>query len=213
MDTSTYFDLIPDELIILIFTYTRSNINISNRLNNLYTVFINNIKKGLVNPDDVFVLTSDAQDFMVRILYYIRIIKKRATHNIDCYLQLNNNDTKFDTRTSSKSGVSYEQAVRTSLEKNIPINVKLSVEIREILMGVNKIYLWIENNNYYTYSSTIDLVLSNKENFLYVRIKYDSLLESGNVMMKTEKSWKKFYTEILDNNLRNHLLIENRYII
>ena len=188
MDVLTYFDLIPDELIIIIFTYTRSNINISNRLNNLYTVFIDNIKKGLVNPDDVFDSTTDIDDPKKDLLYNIKMIKEWTSYSAVSYLQLNNNDTFLD-RTSSKS---YEV-------------------MSKIVMNMNKIYLKIYNTN--AYEPTIHFIFRSEESFVYVRSEYYRLICIGSVTIKTEKNWKKFYTEILNEELRKSLFLENRYII
>ena len=195
MDTSTYFDFIPDELIILIFTYTRSNIIINNRINNLYYKFIDNIKNGSIDPDDVFDSTSDIDDAKKDLLYNIKMLKSWALYSVDCYLQLNNSDTFLD-RTSPKIDASYEE---------------LSELMNKMAMTMTKIYLSIDTN--IKYEVTRHLIFKNEESFVYVSIKYNSLIWIGSVIMKTEKNWKKFCTEILNAKLRKSLFLENRYII
>lgn len=208
MDLSTYFDFIPDELIILIFTYTRSNINIGSRLNNLYNKFINNIKKGVTNPDDVFDSTTNVYDTKESLLFFIKIIKKCTTYDVDCYLQLNAENTFFDRIVPDNSN--YEENVTKFIEKNISKNEKLSESMSKITMGIDKFYLWEDS---YNGSDTKFLILKNKENFIYVDVTYVTALGTGWIVMKTEKNWKKFYTEILNETLRNSLILNNRYII
>ena len=181
----TFFDYLPDELIVIVLQLLRDQElfhKFNNRIESLYNKFIENVKSGNINPDDAFNYDTSQKsiDSIMSLIKYIG----------------NSPVTRF----------LIGDGTYTSVNKS---NSELLEIIKYYMNNIIAIYL-LNKNVTFLYTSYYYIGKSKKGE--YISFTYNKGVKFGTIIIKYSNNWHKFYNKILTRDDRNLLLLRNNYL-
>jgi hypothetical protein len=204
--TSTYFDLLPEDLIFEIFHILKASSvvlsRVDDRLKTFYNRFILKIKKGYIQPHLTFKSIHGNCDMITGIMN-------------DIYLLIN---MKIKNKSYDKVGVTFD---------GVTINVNNYIKYENIALEYTRNCVMYLQENIVTerrgtflgtgpepsrYAIYI-IVYKPSKGYIYIEIEKSCLngfFPKGSI--RTSTNWKHFWNEILNNTSRTMVGIKNLYL-
>jgi hypothetical protein len=189
-----YFNLLPDELMDLIFFKLKSDSILLKDISDRYPIFLDNLNKGNYLPENVFkILNSGIKDKMLK---YINDIK----------------DSKFDIHYNGKDIKNYDYTDVERVEYR-----ELSKDIYDIMINYinNSKYIFLYHETWYREDegdSQIYLIQTKIDEFVIIDLYLSCWYSYKPLNIHINKNFKYLWETILNKEEYNPLLSANSYI-
>jgi hypothetical protein len=199
---NNYFDLLPDELILIIFEKSKSDtlklIHFGERYKILINLFYDNLNKGKFDPYIVL----KKNDLYKYKLPYDKNIKHEINLDLHTNPQLTVNIVEHVRRSDTNSSYMKNTIIHKDNFKNI---LDLYSDNIEYFYYFNNVYL---NNCWIT-----DIAAKTKSGeYIYIELSKVLLNRDTNIIIKHEKNWQIFWNNFISDDIKTKILIYNGYL-
>jgi hypothetical protein len=213
---NNYFDLLPDELIFIIFDIlkfeSKKLADLNERYVNLIDIYYNNLNTGKFDPTQKL-----SRIYPSCYTYNIRPAKYRSIIYINEYTKSNDKCETINLLITNNDELDIINSyIKDTRDKNLKLNVRNDTGQKILDSYINNIeccyyyYNKIVNDEY----DIFEFVGKNKEGeFIYIERSYNThIYPKINVKIIYSKNWTLFWREIPDH-IKRRILMKNGYDI